>query len=103
MVLLCASVLFNILLLGVVVVAEQQSHVFAMALERRDIVHLEDKFHPDYWARVGWTNTIEKLHTDFDIVFFGNSCYIRFFCKTFYLQSFAEITGKGFFTVGFFS
>lgn len=72
-ILLCASVLFNILLLGVVVVAERQGHVFGMALERRDIVHLDDKSHPDYWARKGWTNTIEKLHTEFDIAFFGNS------------------------------
>lgn len=72
-VLLCASVLFNILLLGVVVVAERQGHVFAMALERRDIVQLDDKSHPDFWARVAWTKTIEKLHTDFDIAFFGNS------------------------------
>lgn len=72
-VLLCASVLFNILLLGVVVVAERQGHVFAMKLERRNIISLDDRMHPDYWARVGWTNSIEKLHTDFDIAFFGNS------------------------------
>ncbi len=72
-ILLCASVLFNILLIGVVVVAECQGHVFAVALERRDIVHLNDKSHSDYWARMGWTNTIEKLHTVFDIAFFGNS------------------------------
>lgn len=71
--LLCASVLFNILLLGVVVVAERQGHVFAMALERRNIISLDDQKHPDYWARVGWTNSIEKLHTDFDVAFFGNS------------------------------
>lgn len=72
-VLLCASVLVNLLLLGVVVVAERHGHVFAMALERRNIISLDDQMHPDYWARMGWTNSIEKLHTDFDIVFFGNS------------------------------
>ena len=72
-ILLCASVMFNLLLLGVVVVAEQKGHVYALALERRDIVHLDDQFHPDYWARMGWTNTIKDLHTDFDIAFFGNS------------------------------
>ncbi|MEY8686932.1 GDSL-type esterase/lipase family protein [Bacteroides sp. AN502(2024)] len=71
--LLCASVLFNILLLGVVIVAERQGHVFSMVLERRDIVHLDDRSHSDYWARMGWTNTIEKLHTEFDVAFFGNS------------------------------
>lgn len=34
---------------------------------------VDDKQSPDYWARVGWTNTIVKLHTDFDVAFFGNS------------------------------
>lgn len=72
-VLLCVSLLFNILLLGVVAVTERQGHTLAMALERRDIVHLDDESHPDFWARAGWTNLIEKLHTDFDIAFFGNS------------------------------
>lgn len=72
-ILLCVSVLFNLLLMGAVVVSERQAHVFTMALERRDIMHLDDKSHPDYWARMGWTNTIEKLHIDFDVAFFGNS------------------------------
>lgn len=72
-ILLCASVLVNILLLGVVIVAERQGHVYGMALERRDIVLLDDASHPDYWARMGWTNTIKKLNIDFDIAFFGNS------------------------------
>lgn len=71
--LLCASVLVNILLVKVVVVAERQFHVIGMSLDRHDIVRLEDKSYPDYWARMGWTNTIEKLHTKFDIAFFGNS------------------------------
>ena len=34
---------------------------------------LEDEAHADYWVRKGWTNTIEKLHIDFDVAFFGNS------------------------------
>jgi len=57
----------------VVVVTEREGRVFAMALERRNIIHLNDESHPDYWARVSWTNTIEKLHTEFDVAFFGNS------------------------------
>ena len=28
---------------------------------------------PDYWCIIGWTNTLEKINIDFDIVFFGNS------------------------------
>ena len=27
----------------------------------------------DYWCIQGWTNTLEKLHLDVDVVFFGNS------------------------------
>ena len=71
--LLCASVLTNLLLTGAVYVYEKHSHVFGMVLERRDIIRLSDKAHSDYWARVGWTNTIEKLRIDFDAAFFGNS------------------------------
>lgn len=73
---LCASTLINILLLGVVVVAEKHSHVFENALVRRGYLKPDleaDKQSPDYWAIVGWTNTIKKLHMDFDIAFFGNS------------------------------
>ena len=44
-----------------------------MALERRGLIELEDRVHADYWARQGWTNTIKKLHIDFDIAFLGNS------------------------------
>ena len=32
-----------------------------------------DKQSPDYWARMCWTNTVQKLHIDFDIAFFGDS------------------------------
>ena len=72
---LCVSLFINILLFGAVYVAEKHSHVFESALKRRGIItgKIDDKTSPDYWARVGWTNTIEKLHTDFDIAFFGNS------------------------------
>jgi len=72
-VLLCVSVLVNILLLGAVVVVERYGRVFGMALERRNILNLGDQEHPDYWARVAWTNTIRKLHAGFDVAFFGNS------------------------------
>lgn len=70
---LLASVSLNLLLAGAVYIGESSGHVFGMALERRNLITLEDKKHPDYWARAGWDNTIKKLHEDFDIVFFGNS------------------------------
>lgn len=28
---------------------------------------------PNYWCIQGWTNTLEKMNVDFDVVFFGNS------------------------------
>lgn len=28
---------------------------------------------PNYWCIQGWTNTLEKMNIDFDVVFFGNS------------------------------
>lgn len=74
-IILCTSVLINVLLAGVVFVAEHKSHIFQSALIRRGILpgKEDDKLSGDYWARVGWTNTVEKLHTDFDVAFFGNS------------------------------
>lgn len=67
------SILFNFILLLIVAYQEKQSHVFSLALERRDLVQLSNQSHPGYWDRVGWENSIEKLHTDFDVAFFGNS------------------------------
>lgn len=73
--LLCASVAVNLLLCGGLYVAESRSHVFQRALVNRHIISTpaDDKDSPDYWCRTSWTNTIAKLHTDFDIAFFGNS------------------------------
>lgn len=72
-VLLCTSILINLLFVKMVILAEKQSHVFTRVLERKGIITLDDKSYPDYWARVGWENTIKKLNTEFDIAFFGNS------------------------------
>lgn len=72
-VLLYTSLLINMILLGIIYVVEKQVHFFGMALERRNIITLDDQIHSDYWARAGWTNTIKKLHIEFDVAFFGNS------------------------------
>lgn len=74
-ILLCTSVLINLLLAGVIYVVESHTHLFQGVLVRRGLISgtIDDKQSPDYWARVGWTNTVQKLHTDFDIAFFGNS------------------------------
>ncbi len=71
--LLLTSLLINLMLIGIIYIAESSGHVFGMALERRNLITLDDKSHPDYWARTSWANTIAKLHSEFDIAFFGNS------------------------------
>ena len=63
----------NVLLLFGVYVLEKNGRVLSLALERRGIIVLDDKRVPDFWARVGWVNTIENLYTEFDVAFFGNS------------------------------
>ena len=71
--LLCLSLIMNVLLLFGVYVLEKNGCVLSLALERRGIIVLDDKRVPDFWAREGWVNTIEKLYTEFDVAFFGNS------------------------------
>ena len=74
MYLLCVSIFFYLFLVGIVYIEETRTHFIQRSLARLGVIHgYDDKQSPDYWARVGWTNTIEKLHTEFDIAFFGNS------------------------------
>lgn len=74
MYLLCVSIFLNLFLVGIVYIEETRTHFIQRSLARLGVIHgYDDKQSPDYWARVGWTNTIEKLHTEFDIAFFGNS------------------------------
>lgn len=71
----CISFLMNFLLVGVICIIERNTHVLKKELIERGLLYVEDddKLTADYWARFSWTNTIEKLHIDFDIAFFGNS------------------------------
>lgn len=68
---ICFLICVNLLLIVTVVIEEKHGHVFGSALERRDMVVLDKS--SDYWAIVAWTNTIKKLNSTCDIVFFGNS------------------------------
>ena len=69
-----ASLLVNLGLIGVCYVAERQTKCFTKALATLNLIKLDDPTQlPDYWAVVGWTNTVEKLYADFDVAFFGNS------------------------------
>ena len=71
--LLCLSLMMNVLFLLCVYVLEKNGRVLSLALERRGVLMIDDKKVPDYWARKGWVNTVEKLYTEFDVAFFGNS------------------------------
>lgn len=71
--LLIASVIVNVLLAVAVYKAEKNTHFIRMALDRRGIINIEPQAYPDYYARDGWTNTVDKLNIEFDVAFFGNS------------------------------
>ena len=72
-IILCMSIGANIALFIVLAMVENRSHVLARALERRGYITLDDSKDSNHWTRVGWTNTIKKMYTEFDIAFFGNS------------------------------
>lgn len=57
----------------VAVKEEQYGHYFRDAFIRKGLIERNPKEEADYWAIVGWTNTLEKLHLKADVVFFGNS------------------------------
>lgn len=67
------SIFLNVVLLSVVIIQEHYGHAIGMALERRGWVTLDKKAHPEYVVRKSWTSSIRNMHTNFDVVFFGNS------------------------------
>lgn len=50
-----------------------KSQYYKKVLQKLDIIEVLPTDAPDYWARNGWTNTLQKLNYDADIAFFGNS------------------------------
>ena len=74
-IILSISLFLNIFLASVIIVIECRyqiiQHLVVKILKVDDDVN--DKSSPDYWARFCWANTIEKLHTNFDIALFGDS------------------------------
>lgn len=40
---------------------------------RIGLIEMKPIDNPNYWCIQGWTNTLEKMNVDFDVVFFGNS------------------------------
>ena len=66
------GVILNLLLLAGLILGEHYGHGYADALERRGIIERDYSKNPN-WAVNGWTNTLQKMHYDCDIVFLGNS------------------------------
>ena len=66
-------ILLNLILVFVVIIAEQQGRVIGLALERRGYITMDEKVHPDYAIRKSWESCIRNLHSTYDAAFFGNS------------------------------
>ncbi len=72
--LLWCSVIGNVLLLALVIyISCMKTNYIDSKLERIGIMKADATKRGDYWCIQGWTNTLEKLHLDVDVVFFGNS------------------------------
>lgn len=70
------SAVLNVLLVSAFCVLESKRHPVEHFLQSHGIIdapELSDKDLPDYYACIGWANTIAKLHRDFDVAFLGNS------------------------------
>lgn len=73
---LLISIVLNVTLISAFCLLESKKHVVQQILQVRGIIPAppeNDTTLPDFQARRGWTNTIGKLYSDFDIAFFGNS------------------------------
>jgi len=72
--LMAASLCFNVLFLYLIYnLGCVQSHFFELKLQKYGFIEMDPTKRADYRAIVSWTNTIEKLNVDVDVVFFGNS------------------------------
>lgn len=67
------SIVLNMALIYVLVLSERMNHSIEIALGKRGIIKMDEKHRPDYWMLQGWTNSIAKQHTQYDVAFIGNS------------------------------
>ena len=71
---LVLSLVANVLLLvGIYFIGSVKTNFFKRIGNRMGICEMDPKDRGDYWCIQGWTNTLEKLNYDADVVFFGNS------------------------------
>lgn len=79
------SLIGNVLLLAVIIfIGCVKPDYINSKLERLGVMKIDPVKRGDYWSIQGWTNTLEKLHLDMDVVFFGNSitrgsCFEEYF------------------------
>lgn len=68
------SIIGNVLLFALVIfIGCVKTNYITSKLERLGIVKHDPTKRGDYWCIRGWTNTLEKLRLDVNVVFFGNS------------------------------
>lgn len=53
--------------------SERMNHSIEIALDKRDIIKMDETHRPDYRILQAWTNSIAKTHAKYDIAFLGNS------------------------------
>lgn len=71
---LVMSLLANVILLvGMYYIGGVKTNYFRRIGSRMGICEMSAKSRGDYWCIIGWTNTLNKLEYDADVVFFGNS------------------------------
>ena len=84
-VVLGVSLIGNVLLFAITIfIGCVKTDYINSKLERLGIMKIDPVKRGDYWSIQGWTNTLEKLHLDMDVVFFGNSitrgsCFEKYF------------------------
>ena len=84
-VVLGVSLIGNVLLFAITIfIGCVKTNYINSKLERLGIMKIDPVKRGDYWSIQGWTNTLEKLHLDMDVVFFGNSitrgsCFEKYF------------------------
>lgn len=73
-------VISNITIFIVLIVVLYKSQYYKKVLQKMNVIEMTEQVSPDYWAIYGWTNTLQKIHYDADIAFFGNSitCFSDF-------------------------
>lgn len=70
---LVLSLVANVVLLGGISLIEMKTHFFKRVGASVGLCELNPRSRGDYWCIRGWTNTLQKLDYDADVVFIGSS------------------------------